>query len=354
MKVMNPVFFWANLALFFSVVLHGCDFGEPEPEPQEVTEQEQELPKPPAPSPSRKPHKRKTAAKCNGGHFSCDGGWREWCGRMKKQCKAKDCAPMCAWTCDSPQCNQECGPVCNQPVCSTRCKGFNTDSCKMKCGKPMCKVVCPKHFCPSEDCAACKTECGKPACKMECGVDEQPCRHVCAQPVCKWECKNPQLCPKPKCAMKCKKAPDCMQKTHMFSKVPPLEPGETEIVTLESSGPAPAPAPASFLQGLVSASKASTLRVNFTSMGSDQIVHHGQVDLALEQVDANDDTADSWAREVIESHEQVTENAAFCTNGSFQCQGEEAFCAEQEKLICKGSQAVLFNQRSRAQSHLKA
>jgi len=352
MKVMKSSVFWVILGFLFSFLLHGCDFGEPEPQEIESPPQSPSR-KPPSPSPKvKKPPTRKTAAKCHGGHFHCDGGWREWCARMEKQCKPKDCAPMCSWTCDSPQCNQECGPVCNQPACSTRCKGFNTDSCKMKCGKPMCKVVCPKHFCPSEDCAACKTECGKPACTMECGVDEQPCRHVCAQPVCKWECKNPQLCPKPKCAMKCKKAPDCMQKMHMFSKVPPLEPGETEIVTFDAA--APAPAPASFLQGHAVAHQAATLRVNFSSMGMDHTLHHGHVNLALEQVDANDDMAVSWVKEVIESSEQVTENSASCNNGSFQCQGEESWCAEQEKLICKGSQTTSFKQRSRMQMHLKA
>jgi len=345
---MERVAFCACVFLVSSVLLQGCDFGESAeedlPAPPRAVKKiekdiEEELPAP-----------RKSAAQCNGGHFSCDGGWKEWCGRMKKQCKPKDCAPMCAWTCDSPQCNQECGPVCNQPVCSTRCKGFNTDSCKMKCGKPMCKVVCPKHFCPSEDCAACKTECGKPACKMECGVDEQPCRHVCAQPVCKWECKNPQLCPKPKCAMKCKKAPDCMQKLHMFSKVPPLEPGETEIVTLESSGPAPAPAPASFL-----ANKASTLRVNFTSMGEDHSLHTGQVDLALVQMDSMVE-ATTWTREVSEHFGHVVENEAYCTDGKFRCQGDAAWCMEQEKIVCAGSahsEAMFVHRRSAAQSHLQ-
>jgi len=341
---------YACVLLVASIVLQGCDFGESDGEKIKPSgarkvekEVEENLPMPP-------PAARKAAAKCNGGHFQCDGGWREWCARMEKQCKPKDCAPMCAWTCDSPQCNQECGPVCNQPACSTRCKGFNTDSCKMKCGKPMCKVVCPKHFCPTEDCAACKTECGKPACKMECGVDEQPCRHVCAQPVCKWECKNPQLCPKPKCAMKCKKAPDCMQKMHMFSKVPPLEPGETEIVTIDSAGPAPAPAPASFLQN-----KVLHMRVNFTRMGEDHTLQTGQVDLALAQMDSMDE-ATIWTREVSEHFGHATESEAYCTNGKFRCQGDAAWCSEQAKIVCAGSahsETMFAHRSSGAQSHLQ-
>jgi hypothetical protein len=156
--------------------------------------------------------------------------------------------------------------------------------------------------------------------------------------------------------MKCKKQPECAQKMHMFSKVPPLEPGETEIVTAPYDHPSPAPAPAaaSFLQGLTSAQTASTLNVHFTRMDLNHTLHSGQVNLALEQVDAHEVSAESWVREVIESNEQVTENAASCTNGKFQCQGAEAWCTEQQALICKGSQEVVFNQRSRPQSHLKA
>jgi len=353
---MARIFYSVCISLIFSIALQGCDFGEqPQPETdsgdgggnsaakvvRDITRKAKaKLPKPPT---------RKAAARCNGGHFHCDGGWKEWCNRMEQQCKPKDCAPMCSWTCDSPQCNKECGPKCNQPACSTRCKGFNTDSCKMKCGKPMCKVVCPKHFCPSEDCAACKTECGKPACKMECGVDEQPCRHVCAQPVCQWECKDPQLCPKPKCEMKCKKQPECMQKMHMFSKVPPLEPGETEIVTQDFAAPSPAPASASFLQN----SQGATLRVNFTSMGSDHSVHKGQVVLAMVQEDAETES-ESWTRQVEEVGGQAMESEASCTKGRFQCQGDAYWCAQQEQLVCQGSQGMLLRRRSHVQGHLQA
>jgi len=344
---MNRAVPCVSVFLVFCIALQGCDFGEP-PEKAEKQEVESDTPT----KIEKPPPRRKKLAKCHGGHFHCDGGWREWCARMEKQCKPKDCAPMCAWTCDSPACNQECGPVCNQPACSTRCKGFNTDSCKMKCGKPMCKVVCPKHFCPSEDCAACKTECGKPACKMECGVDEQPCRNVCAQPVCKWECKNPSLCPKPKCAMKCKKAPDCMQKTHMFSKVPPLEPGETEIVTFDQAN-SPAPAPASLFQLHAATNKHSKMRVNFTSMGYDQVLRNGEVDLALVQVDATDEVeAQSWVREVDEVSGE--EKEASCNKGRFHCQGDDVWCADQRRVVCKGVETTFLQQRSHSQSHLHA
>lgn len=338
----------ACLVCFFlipSIFLQGCDFGESSGRPGTVQKIEQDVEQDVA---AVMPKKAK--ASCSGGHFHCNGGWKDWCKRMKKQCKAKDCAPLCSWTCDSPKCNQHCGPVCNQPVCSTRCKGFNTDSCKMKCGKPMCKVVCPKHFCPTQDCAACKTECGKPTCKMQCGNDDQPCRNVCAQPVCNWECKNPSLCPKPKCAMKCKKAPDCMQKRNMFAKVPPLEPGETEIVTVDGPGPAPSPAAASFMS-----TKSSTLRVNFTRMGEDHALHQGQVDLALVQMDSTDE-ASAWTKEVIEHHGHLTEHEAYCIDGKARCHGDEAWCAEELKSVCTGdarSESIFAHRRSGVQSALQ-
>jgi hypothetical protein len=130
--------------------------------------------------------------------------------------------------------------------------------------------------------------------------------------------------------MKCKKQSDCAQKMHMFSKVPPLEPGETEIVTAEYS-PAPAPAAASFLTNA-----ASKLRVNFTRMGEDRVLHAGQVDLALVQTDSMEE-ATSWTREVTEHYGHVTESEAYCTGGKFRCQGDAAWCMEQEKVICAQS-----------------
>jgi hypothetical protein len=215
----------------------------------------------------------------------------------------------------------------------------------MKCGKPNCKVVCPKHFCPSEDCAACKTECGKPKCEMICGKDEQPCRHVCAQPVCKWECKDPQLCPKPKCEMKCKKQPDCAQKMHMFSKVPPLEPGETEIVTATDG--APAPAPASFLQ----TASGVSMRVNFTRMAEDQTLHQGQVSLAVERDDSEASGAESWSRMVSEHAGQLIESAASCEHGNFKCDGDASWCAEQEQVVC--NDVASARRHLSVQSHLQ-
>jgi hypothetical protein len=148
--------------------------------------------------------------------------------------------------------------------------------------------------------------------------------------------------------MKCKKQPECAQKMHMFSKVPPLEPGETEIVTAEMGpSPAPGPAAASFLQG----GHVSTMRVNFTRMGEDHSVHMGQVQLAMELDDAASES-DSWTKEVTEVGGKITEHHASCNNGKFHCQGDAAWCSAQEQVVCPGSQTAL-HQRFHTQGHLQ-
>merc|ERR1740121_2622120 len=105
--------------------------------------------------------------------------------------------------------------------------------------------------------------------------------------------------------MKCKKAPDCMRKQTMFSKVPPLEPGETEIVNVNSST-APSPAAASFLS--------TKMRVNFTRMGDDHSLHQGQVDLSFVQMDSMDE-ATAWTKEVRDQLGFLVEHEAYCING---------------------------------------
>jgi hypothetical protein len=149
--------------------------------------------------------------------------------------------------------------------------------------------------------------------------------------------------------MKCKKAPDCMQKQSMFSKVPPLEPGETEIVTVGGPGPAPSPAAASFLS-----TGSSTMRVNFTRMGENHSLQQGQVDLALVQMDSMDD-ATAWIKEVRRKSGHVTEREAYCINGKVRCHGGVAWCAAQEKSVCADdAQSETFaHRRSGAQSSLQ-
>jgi hypothetical protein len=273
------------------------------------------------------------------------------CGRCKKNCH-----PQCAWSCESPKCNTICGPKCKAPKCSVRCKGFNTKSCRMECGKPNCRVVCPKepYLCAAKDCAKCKTECSRPVCQVACkkGIgDEQPCRNVCSQPVCHWDCKEPSGCAKPKCSMKCDTAQDCMADSMASGETPPLEPGETEVATVDVPvGPSPGPAPAaSFLQDAT-----ASMRVNFTSMANDGTVQSGQVRLALAQVDTVNSVAKSWVRELREEDGQSIEVEASCTNGKFKCEADAAWCAEQQELICQSSQGVISRKSSNLQGHLHA
>jgi hypothetical protein len=135
----------------------------------------------------------------------------------------------------------------------------------------------------------------------------------------------------------------------MFSKVPPLEPGETEIVTA-TDGPAPSPAAASFLTN-----KVASMRVNFTTMGEDHSTHTGQVDLALVQMDSLED-ATSWITEISEHQGHVVESEAYCTEGRFRCKGDASWCSEQEKLVCTDgarSETIFAPRRSATQGSLQ-
>jgi len=287
-------------------------------------------------------------ASCMGGNFSCGGNWRQWCDKQKAKCSGQgspalsSCTPKCTWGCESAKCDQTCAPKCQPALCSTRCKGFNTQSCQMKCDQPNCKVVCPKHFCPGKDCAACKTECGKPACKMQCKGDEQPCQNVCAQPKCAWVCKQPKACPKPKCSMKCEKPRDCLDNSRMVTQLPPLEPGETEVVAFHTKkkaagapSPAAAAAPAAVFAQEVHVQKAATMQVEIATMGQDHSLQTGQVELKLAPVYAT--ALPSWIRTVRKVGGHVTESDASCDNGKFQCQGDSAWCAEQQDIVCSQS-----------------
>merc|ERR1719456_1680892 len=164
---------------------------------------------------------------------------------QKTEKSSASCNPQCKWTCQSESCEQDCNPVCNEALCTTRCKGFNMDTCKMKCEKPKCVVICPKKQCPGGECAKCTTRCGKPACKMECGSAQQPCQNICAEPTCKWHCKTPKKCPKPECKLECE-GPSCKPTAgigstcpcaeaaaapRMVKQLPPLAPGETEVIS---------------------------------------------------------------------------------------------------------------------------
>merc|ERR1719498_9074 len=158
---MNRVAFLPCFFLFASLLLQGCSWFSSEEKKEKGKEDALD---------------EEVTAQCSGGKFSCNGNatWRQWCSKMERKCAGhpdndqRSCMPQCTWACESQKCDQVCAPKCGQALCSTRCKNFDTQNCKMKCGKPDCKVVCPKKFCAGQSCPACKTECGKPVCKMEC------------------------------------------------------------------------------------------------------------------------------------------------------------------------------------------
>lgn len=342
MKMMNSIVFVGSM-LVASMVLQGCISSGGGEEKKKLEEEEEAL--------------EEGNAQCMGGNFSCDGPWRSWCAEQEKKCSGSDgilstCTPQCTYSCEKKKCDQVCEPKCGQALCSTRCKGFDTHSCKMKCGQPNCKIVCPKHFCPGKECAKCKTECGSPQCKMECSKpDKQPCHHVCAEPSCKWECKEPKDCGQPKCSMKCEKPRGCMDNTRMVQKLPALEPGETEVLGFHTSpgGGAPSPAaaasPAAASLAQVNGT-ASTIRVEITTMGGDRSLKQAQVEVELAPPTVR--ALPSWSRTIRKQGGKVTESEASCENGNFQCQGDKAWCAGQRETVCSEAAEVAEATESQA------
>lgn len=134
-------------------------------------------------------------------------------------------------------------------------------------------------------------------------------------------------------------------------QTPPLEPGETEVATVEvPMGPSPAPAPAaSFLQGAA----ALTFHTNVTTMAQDRTLRSSQVQLAMVQVDTADSVATSWVRELRDLSGQLVEVEASCTNGKFKCEADAEWCAEQKELICQSGPGI-SRKGSQMQSHLQA
>jgi len=322
---MNVSLFSVGLFLVSSLLLQGCDwFTEAENRKHKKTLKDDDV----------------ATATCDNGKFSCTGNFKKWCAEQEKRCTGEgslhgsgSCTPKCTWQCATPKCDQVCAPKCNQPICTTRCKGINTNSCKMQCGKPDCKVVCPKQFCAGKHCAKCKTECGKPKCELKCGKDEQPCRNLCAQPHCKWECNGPkeQDCPKPQCSMKCEKPRKCMDNTYMVEKLPPLMPGETEV---NKDHATEYNAPASLAQISSALHAKASMRVNLTTMGADRSLQQSQMDLEMAAME--DPTSTSWTRTIREHDGRAIESESSCNHGSFQCKGDMHWCKQQrKKVVCR-------------------
>jgi len=289
----------------------------------------------PAPAPAGSAAENATAT-CSEGKGSCsDNVNKSWCAEQLKKCmpvQEDTCTPKCSWTCGKRECDQVCAPKCNPAVCSTRCKGFNTDSCQMKCQQPQCQVICPKHGCPKGDCAACRTECGKPVCQMECKKEEQDCHQVCAQPLCKWECSKPQVCPEPDCKLTCE-TPSCNKQMPIVQALPPLEPGETEVSTSLTMR-ANASNQSSLLRLRSSVRmNSNTVRVNITSMGQDKSLHTREVSLRVEAPDESMEAQSNWVVTGRTRDGKPSSVKASCSHGAFKCDGDSSWCALQRKRL---------------------
>jgi len=278
-------------------------------------------------------------ATCSEGKGSCsENADKNWCAEQLKKCMVPpedSCTPKCTWTCGKRECDQVCAPKCNPAVCSTRCKGFNTDTCKMKCQQPQCQVICPKNGCPKGNCAACRTECGKPVCQMECLKEEQPCHQVCAQPLCTWECSKPQVCPLPDCKLTCEK-PSCNKQTPIVQALPPLEPGETEV-TSSLTMAANASNQSSLLRLRSSVRMhTNTVRVNITSMGQDKSLHTKEVSLQVAAKDEDMEAQSNWVVMAKTRDGKTSSLSASCSHGAFKCDGDGSWCALQRtRLFCQ-------------------
>jgi len=144
------------------------------------------------------------------------------------------CMPVCTWKCDTPTCAQVCEPKCDAPKCESRCS-MDTSSCAFNCQEPSCALVCPEAPCAGKDpCPKCQAVCGEPVCTLDC-PGHQPCSTVCEEPQCSYDCKKPDSCPEPKCNLECEKPAAC--KDFQVSKeLPPARPGETTVVSFDTSG----------------------------------------------------------------------------------------------------------------------
>jgi len=142
--------------------------------------------------------------------------------------------PVCTWKCDTPTCAQVCEPKCDAPKCESRCS-MDTSSCAFNCQEPSCALVCPEQPCAGKDpCPKCQAVCGEPVCTLDC-PGHQPCSTVCEEPQCSYDCKKPDSCPEPKCNLECEKPAAC-QDFQVTKELPPARPGETTVVSFDTSG----------------------------------------------------------------------------------------------------------------------
>lgn len=280
-------------------------------------------------SEEEKPVPENTVANCRDGAFTCIGYDKEYCQEQKRLCKKSNkkksdagsttCHPECHWQCEDRKCEQACAPKCSPPACQTRCKGLNTQSCSIKCGQPTCAVICPKQICHSQGCPKCTTQCSPPSCHLQCGQDLQDCKNVCAEPLCQWDCKDPKACPKPVCQMKCQAPENCLGKMASgAAQLPALEPGETQVTNFEAT------TKSLLLQ-------VTKMQVNVSTLGQDGSLTTRQVELPL-----SPGSGDTWTTKLSTFETgHVVRSAASCEEGDFKCNGDRAWCAEQQRNACR-------------------
>lgn len=137
----------------------------------------------------------------------------------------------------------------------------------------------------------------------------------------------------------------------MVTQLPPLEPGETEVVTFHSAekqAGAPSPAAAGVL--LQEHTKSRSIRVNIATMAQDRSLQRGQVDLMVAPAYAVESAFPSWTRTVQKQDGHVTESEASCDSGNFRCQGTSVWCDKQRDVVCSQPAAPEVSQEESAQN----
>jgi hypothetical protein len=137
--------------------------------------------------------------------------------------------------------------------------------------------------------------------------------------------------------MTCEKQENCLDKlSGAGSKLPPLEPGETQVTNFQATTK-------SFLD--ISAS----MRVNITTLRQDRSLHSQQVTLPVKH-----DSGIAWTSALsISKTGEAIHSEALCKSGHFHCHGDESWCAQQDRSVCDG-RSVRLQQRSGSQNTLQA
>jgi len=144
----------------------------------------------------------------------------------------------------------------------------------------------------------------------------------------------------------------------MVQALPPLEPGETEIV---SGAATQTPAKGSLLNVKSAVQEqAATMHVDIATMGSNHSLQNRRIELPLLEEDADMTDSQTWIMALQVHGGKTSQSEAACKRGEFQCSGDAAWCAEQHAHITCSSVPLEASPslRQRAgklrQQHLKA